>query len=282
VSTRELLGANDTRFHALAGGFSAEEWSQQSLCDAWSNHDVLAHLVIGYRAGPGVVASEMLRHGGSFNRANAALARALTASRSPDELLDEFERLIDHPRGLGRVFPPRLLLGDHITHELDILFALDREPAIPVNALVAVLNTQVAVPNPFVPAFRNSRGLRLAVTDADWTHGERGPLVEGRAAELVSALGNRPRVLARLRGDGVDVLASRVENRGATLLVGSGGTVVGGRYHPGRTRQPAGDQQPPPARDTGTRSRAPNRARTQLKGRATVTPATANNGRLHE
>ena len=32
----------------------------------------------------------------------------------------------------------------------------------------------------------------------------------------------------------------------------------------------------------GTKFRAPNRARTQLKGRATVTPATANNGQLHE
>jgi hypothetical protein len=32
----------------------------------------------------------------------------------------------------------------------------------------------------------------------------------------------------------------------------------------------------------GTKSRTPNRARTRLKGRATVTPATANNGQLHE
>jgi hypothetical protein len=32
----------------------------------------------------------------------------------------------------------------------------------------------------------------------------------------------------------------------------------------------------------GTKYRTPNRARTQLKGRATVTPATANNGQLHE
>jgi IS605 OrfB family transposase len=32
----------------------------------------------------------------------------------------------------------------------------------------------------------------------------------------------------------------------------------------------------------GTKSRAPNRARTRLPGRATVTPATANNGQLHE
>ena len=65
----------------------------------------------------------------------------------------------------------------------------DREPEIPPDALIAVLNTQVAVPNSFVPAFRNSRGLRLRATDAAWSHGERGPVVEGRAAELVSVLG---------------------------------------------------------------------------------------------
>ena len=84
------------------------------------------------------------------------------------------------------------------------------EPEIPSDALVAVLNTQVAVPNPFVPAFRNARGLRLRATDAAWSHGERGPVVEGRAAELVSVLGNRPKVLPRLVGDGVAVLASRL------------------------------------------------------------------------
>ncbi len=112
MSTRDLLRANDARFHALASGFSADEWSQPSLCDGWSNHDVLAHLVVGYGAGPGVVASEILRHSGSFDRANVALARSLAATRSPGELLDDFMRLTRRPRGLGRHFPPRLLLGD--------------------------------------------------------------------------------------------------------------------------------------------------------------------------
>ena len=190
-----------------------DEWTRPSLCDAWSNHDVLAHLVIGYRSGPGVTAGEILRHGGSFDRANTAMACSLAADRSPAELLDEFARLVYRPRGLGRVFPPRLLLGDHVTHELDIVFAIDREPNIAREAVVAVLNTQVALPNPFVPAFRNSRGLRLRATDVDWAHGDRGPLVEGRGAELVSVLGNRPRMLPALRGDGVELLASRVSPR---------------------------------------------------------------------
>ncbi len=200
MSTRDLLRANDARFQALAGGFSADEWSQPSLCDGWSNHDVLAHLVVGYGAGPGVVASEMLRHSGSFDRANAALAQSLAATSSPGELLDDFGRLTRRPRGLGRYFPPRLLLGDHVTHELDILFALNREPAIPVGALVAVLNTQVAVPNPFVPAYRNSRGLRLTATDADWTHGERGPIVRGPRHRPGVRAGQPPRNAGPSRG----------------------------------------------------------------------------------
>jgi uncharacterized protein (TIGR03083 family) len=212
VSTRDLLRANDARFRALAGEFGADEWSAPSLCDGWTNHDVLAHLVVGCRAGAAAVTAEMLRHGGSFNRANAAMACSLAATRSPVELLDDFARLTVRPRGLGRYFPPRLLLGDHITHELDMVFALGREPAIPADGLVAVLNTQVSVPNPFVPAFRNSRGLRLSATDTDWTYGVAGPTVRGRAAELVSVLGNRPGMLARLEGDGLDVLASRVSS----------------------------------------------------------------------
>ena len=147
----------------------------------------------------------MVRSHGSFDRANAEMARTLAAARAPAELLDDYERLTRSPRGLGRYFPQRLLLGDHVTHELDMVFALDREPVMSLDALITVLNTQVAVPNPFVPAFRNSRGLRLRATDAAWSHGERGP-----AAELVSLLGNRPRVLSHLGGDGVVVLESRL------------------------------------------------------------------------
>jgi uncharacterized protein (TIGR03083 family) len=213
VSAHSRLRANDARFRALAAGFTAEEWSQPSLCDGWSNHDVLAHLVVGYSASGAAVAAIMLRHGGSFDRANTALARSMAARKDPAQLLDEFEALTHRPRGLGRYFPPRLLLGDHITHELDMLFALGREPTIPAESLVAVLNTQVSVPNPFVPAFRNSRGLRLIATDVGWTHGEPGPIARGRAADLVSVLGNRPAMLARLGGDGVDVLASRVSGQ---------------------------------------------------------------------
>ena len=61
-----------------------------------------------------------------------------------------------------------------------------------------------------VPAFRNSRGLQLHATDVEWRHGDSGPLVEGRGSELVSVLGSRPRMLSALRGDGVELLSSRI------------------------------------------------------------------------
>lgn len=213
MSARELLYTNDFRFSEVARELSDDEWQRPSLCEGWSNHDVMAHLVVGYRTKVRVITTAIVRHGGSFDQANTALARELARRTNPAELLDEFGRLIDRPRGVGRLFPPRLLLGDHVTHELDIVFALHREPAVAADALVAVLMTQVAVPNPFVPAFRNSRGLRLQATDVNWAHGDTGPLVQGRAADLVSTLGNRPHALSRLHGEGVDLLASRVSSR---------------------------------------------------------------------
>lgn len=210
MSVRDMVRRSDERFRALALTLGPDEWAQPSLCDEWTNHEVLAHLVIGYRTGAGVTMREILCHGGSFDRANTAMACALAAALSPEDLLHEFGELVYRPRGLGRIFPPQLLLGDHITHELDILLAIDRAPQIPAEAVVAVLNTQVALPNPFVPAFRNSRGLRLRATDVDWVHGDKGPLVQGRGVELVSVLGSRPRMVSALFGDGVELLASRV------------------------------------------------------------------------
>jgi uncharacterized protein (TIGR03083 family) len=213
MSSRDLLRPNDLRFLDVAATLRPDEWSAPSLCEEWTNHQVLAHLVVGYGGGLGPVVSEMYRHGGSFDGANTTLACSLAQIRSPAELLEDFSRLIDQPKGIGRLLPRRMMVGDHVTHELDILYALDREPAIAEDVLIAVLNTQVSLPNPFVPAYRNSRGLRLSATDADWTHGVDGPQVSGRAADLVSVLGDRPCALARLSGDGVTVLASRVLSR---------------------------------------------------------------------
>lgn len=210
MSAAETLRHNDARFLGVMAAFGAPEWAAPSLCEDWTNHQLLAHLVLGYSASPGAFVSEILRRRGSFDQANTALACMLAAARGPGELLDDMHRLRARPRGLGSVFPKRLLLGDHVTHELDMLYALGRAPDIAADTLIAVLKTQVSVPNPFVPAYRNSRRLRLIATDADWSHGRPDdPVVCGPAAALVSVLGNRTAALPQLAGPGMQILASR-------------------------------------------------------------------------
>jgi uncharacterized protein (TIGR03083 family) len=204
------LRDNDTRLTGLARDISTAQWAKPSLCTEWTNHEVLAHLIIGYGVALSAVATTMLRHRGSFDAANTDLARALASQRGPGQLLDDLVALNRRPRGIGRVFPKRLLLGDHVIHELDITYGLGKESAVPVSTVVDVLNTQVRVPNPFVPAAARARGLNLVATDANWARHADGPAVSGQAAHLASVLAGRPWALSRLRGEGVGVLSSRM------------------------------------------------------------------------
>jgi uncharacterized protein (TIGR03083 family) len=111
------LRDNDTRLAELARDISAAQWAKPSLCTQWTNHEVLAHLVIGYGVALSAVTTSMLRHRGSFDAANTDLARSLAAHREPGQLLDDFIALARHPRGIGRIFPRQLLLGDHVIHD---------------------------------------------------------------------------------------------------------------------------------------------------------------------
>ena len=54
--SRNLLHDNDIRFVEFATRLSDTDWSRPSLCTEWSNHAVLAHLVLGYRASPATLA----------------------------------------------------------------------------------------------------------------------------------------------------------------------------------------------------------------------------------
>jgi uncharacterized protein (TIGR03083 family) len=206
----DALRDNDARFADLARGITVAQWAEPSLCTEWTNHHVLAHLVVGYSAGLGSITANMLRQRGSFDASNRELARRLATQRDPAALIDEFVALARRPRGVGRVFPKSLLLGDHVIHELDITYALGRESAVPTSTLAAVLNIQVRVPNPFVAAAARSRGLNLLATDTHWVHRADGPTVSGRAAHLASVLAGRPWALRHVTGDGVAALSARM------------------------------------------------------------------------
>lgn len=211
ASATELLARNDERFAALARELTPRDWASPSLCTEWTNHDILAHLVVGYSAPVHTVAGQMIRHQGHFDAANTCMAWNLAAHRTVNQLLGDFDRLRTHPRGIGALFPKRLLLGDHVMHELDIVFALGVEPTIPANILTAVLQTEVGIPNPFVRSRRRAQGLALHATDTDWTHhDEPGDIltVSGTAADLASVLAGRRHAITRLAGTGVGRLVA--------------------------------------------------------------------------
>src|ERR1700722_4091719 len=213
MSSRDLLRASDQRFITVAATLTDEEWAASSLCSSWTNHEVLAHLVLGCSIPMPAFAAGLIRHRGDFDAANARLARDLAAHRSPAALLSDFAERSCAPRGIGRLFPPGLLTGDHIIHELDILLAVGREPRIPAGTLHAVLHTEVSVPNPFVPARKTAAGLRLRATDTGWSWGSRPGarlVVRGAAADLASVLAGRPAALPRLTGSGIHELAARI------------------------------------------------------------------------
>ncbi|MFA4087616.1 maleylpyruvate isomerase family mycothiol-dependent enzyme [Mycobacteroides chelonae] len=209
MSHADILRANDARFLDAVADLGPADWLGPSLCTEWSNHEVLAHLVIGCSAPVRGITAGVIRQW-SFDRENTRTAKSLAADRSPEELLGDYRGLINRPTGIGKVFPRSLLLGDHVVHELDILFALDRASSIPAGILVKVLNTQVGLPNPFVPAYFTARGLQLRATDVRWAHGRSGPEVHGPAAAFTSVLAGRPRMLECLSGEGAAVLTERL------------------------------------------------------------------------
>ncbi|MGW5236271.1 maleylpyruvate isomerase family mycothiol-dependent enzyme [Streptomyces nodosus] len=208
---RDLLRRQDDAFVAFARELTEDEWRAPSLCAGWTNQDVLAHLVLGLRLPASALLAATVLRRSSFDTANDRLSREHAVGRGASDLLDEFDRRRKRPRGIGRLLPLPLLLGDHTVHHLDIALALGRTEVLDAEVADAVLDVEIRIPNPFVPAARRARGLCLLTTDTEWSRpGDRSLAVRGPAEALVSTLAGRPHALPRLHGAGVAVLATRI------------------------------------------------------------------------
>ncbi|QUQ67116.1 maleylpyruvate isomerase family mycothiol-dependent enzyme [Kutzneria sp. CA-103260] len=208
---RELLARQDENFLAFAATLTEQDWAQPSLCSEWTNKEVLAHLALGLHLPARQVVIAMSRRRWSFDAANALLTQEYAARSAVTDLLVAFERGRTGPRGVGRLLPARLLLGDHAVHHLDIALALGRANVLSPEIANAVLTTEVRIPNPFVPAAARARGLTLRTTDTHWSRpGDHALDVVGPAESMISALAGRSRALALLTGNGVASLRQRL------------------------------------------------------------------------
>jgi uncharacterized protein (TIGR03083 family) len=186
-------------------GLAPERWTTPSLCEAWTVHDVLAHLVMPLRMPTSAILVAAVRARGSFDRANQALT-AREAQRSPDQLVADLHRLADHrfaPPGFGSEAP----LADVLVHGEDIRIPLGLSSVADPQLWSSVLDLLMTkrARRGFAP--RPVSGIRLRATDIGWSHGD-GPEVAGPAAALALAVMGRNARLDRLGGPGVGVLVT--------------------------------------------------------------------------
>lgn len=191
-------------FESLSDG----QWHTQSLCDAWTVHDVAAHLVMPLVTPTWKFALAMLRAKGNFDRASEDMT-AHVAQASSHSLVGQLrENAASHfkPPGMG----PRAPLTDIIIHGQDAALPLGQRVAVDNSMLVESLEfvTSSEARRGFIPG-RRVDGLQFKATDVNWTHGD-GPLVAGAGIDLLLAIAGRAVALTNLHGDGTSQLAQRI------------------------------------------------------------------------
>lgn len=183
-----------------------EQQATRSLCEAWSVHDVLAHLIMPLEVSTPKVVLAVLLAGGSFDRANERVTRRL-AQRPFAKIVETLRRKADSrftPPGSG----PEAPLLDVLVHGLDIRWPLQLHRDVPEPRLRTALTFLMTAPSGLVPRGALT-GLRFEAQDVDWAHGS-GPVVSGTAQVLLLAGTGRAAVLDSLVGDGVPLLRDRL------------------------------------------------------------------------
>jgi uncharacterized protein (TIGR03083 family) len=207
VDHRRLHDDEDADLAAYLRTLEPADWERPSLCEGWRVRDVVGHILYGNELKLWTLPWKLARHGFSSDRSGKAGSIDRAQGRSPEDLVADFERR-DAWAGTCRVFPPRLVLLDRLTHHQDIRRALGHPRTVPEDRLRACLDATPGLGSVF-GAKRRVKGLRLEATDLDWSHGE-GPLVRGPGEALLMAMLGRGQAVADLEGPGLTTFAARM------------------------------------------------------------------------
>ncbi|MCT4353552.1 maleylpyruvate isomerase family mycothiol-dependent enzyme [Streptomyces sp. Je 1-79] len=206
--TRDVWTLVHAERAALVGdlaGLDDEQWERPSLCDGWTVHDVVAHLVDSARSTRLSFVVGLVRARFDFDRQNA-LGAARARGATPQETLDRFREASSR-----RSTPPAPLesrLVEEVVHGEDIRRPLGITRSYPPEAVVRALRLQTRVPSSFGGAKELLDHVQLRATDSDLTVGT-GPEVTGPALGLLLAVSGRRVAWDELDGAGVPVLTTR-------------------------------------------------------------------------
>jgi len=189
----------------LIGDIDEAQLATASLCTGWDVKTVGAHLDSLLAGGTRTV----MRLGLTGNSARAIDQLARSGAQLPAaEIAASLRQLADHTYWRP---PPRApgLLAEVLCHSGDIRIPLGL-PFEPEPELTAIALDFLTGPVPIglVP-LRRLRGIRWHATDMDRSWGE-GPVIRGRAAELLMAAVGRTPVLDALDGPGLSLLRHRM------------------------------------------------------------------------
>lgn len=179
-----------------------KQWEHPSLCEGWTVHDVVAHLVDTARTTRLGFVGSMVRARFDFDRQNARGVRRERGA-SPQETLERLRRVASR-----RSSPPAPLdtrLVEQVLHGEDIRRPLGLTHSYLPEAVVRSLHLQARTSASFGGAKEKVAGLQLAPADADLTIGD-GPLVSGTALSLLLAISGRREALEELDGPGAAAL----------------------------------------------------------------------------
>ncbi|MCX5443131.1 MULTISPECIES: maleylpyruvate isomerase family mycothiol-dependent enzyme [unclassified Streptomyces] len=183
-----------------------DQWLKPSLCDGWTVHDVLAHLVDTARTTRLGFVKDLALARFDFDRQNT---RGVERERrsTPQETLERFRQAASRTSTPPAPLDSRLV--EEIVHGEDIRRPLGLTRTYPAQAVVRSLRLQTRTPASFGGAKELLTRIRLASTDADLTIGT-GPEVNGPALSLLLAVTGRRVALDDLRGPGVATLREGV------------------------------------------------------------------------
>jgi uncharacterized protein (TIGR03083 family) len=194
----------------LAHELSDDQWDRASLCEGWRVRDVISHMCVGYTTPMAVMMAKIARYGFNVPKASKQESIAFGTAHSPAQILAVFDTIHrDRVRkGITKVIKTEEAVVDHFVHHQDIRRPLGLPRAMPEDRLRAALDVARNLGG-FVKSKQRIAGLRLVAGDLDWSHGD-GPEVRGSGEALLLAATGRPIVLDELKGDGVDVLRTRM------------------------------------------------------------------------
>ncbi|WP_327122164.1 maleylpyruvate isomerase family mycothiol-dependent enzyme [Streptomyces sp. NBC_01341] len=187
-------------------GLDDDRWRTPSLCEGWTVHDVVAHLVDTARTTRLGFVVALARARFDFDGQNA-LGVERERGDTPQETLRRLRRAA--PRTSTPPAPLVSRLVEEIVHGEDIRRPLGLTRAYPQRAVVGALRLQTRTSASFGGAKELVARVRLTATDADLVIGT-GQEAAGPALGLLLAVSGRRVALDDLTGAGVTTLTQHI------------------------------------------------------------------------